>query len=122
MKIITLLVAVFLATTMVGCGNIQDSSTEEARYVVEHAEDFKELLVHFEVDSIGIALNVKDPHLRDVLKNDPNPHGIWFVHVIAYKTINGYIKLVFLSDGRPPTIVSSTLLGEREEDIDFPLR
>lgn len=97
---------------LAGCSNIQRSSVNEAKYIIEHEEDFGTILEVFQLESgiLGIGL-ATDPVVRSfkgdlARNNDP----FFAVHAIVYRTKNGRINLVFLSDTRPPKIVKRVIL------------
>lgn len=99
-----LLILVLLFTVVTACSKQTDSSTEEARYVVQQMPDFKELIQYFSVRSgrcIGVPL--APPWIE---YSDPKMEKNWFVHAVIYKTKNNTFKLILLDDSRPPKIVT----------------
>lgn len=97
-----LLVVVFI----VGCGSFQDSSMEEAKFVVQKRSDFQEIIQYFSVRSTGIHVLLGWADMPSIRESDP---GLVledkFVHVIIYKAKNNNLKLLFLSDDRPPKVL-----------------
>lgn len=104
MKKLSFLIVLFFISLTISCSNYQSSPKESALYVVEHIEDFQEIIQYVAINSYGFLPILLDPY---VAKNTEikKGNGIQFVHQIVYKTKDGGYKLIFLSDDSPPKIV-----------------
>ena len=105
MRKITSLFLVLVVIGIVGCGNTQYSSKEDALYQVINLPDFKETIQYFSVESTALGIPVA-PNIKEAI---PEFKGANFIHMIIYKTKEGKFKIVLLNDDRPSKIV-----GERE--------
>lgn len=104
-KLSCFIVLFFIAFT--GCANYQSSTKEEALYVAEHTEDFQKMIQYVSVSSFGFPI-LWDPFIYHSMPEiDTN---ISFIHQIIYKTKEGEIKLIFLSDDHPPKIVATIII------------
>lgn len=102
--LVIILSAVFLAS----CSSNQNSSEAEAKYFVEHLDDFQQFVQYFSVESKGNILSwAPDP--PNVYKSEPalKDEGKNFVHEIIYKTKNGSFKFVVLNDDRPSKVIAT---------------
>ena len=92
-----------------GCTNDQNSSMEEAKYVIEQLPDFQKHIQYFSISSGRAAMEPGDPFIR---RSDPKLSGkdskTCFIHVVIYEDKQGLRHLVFLDDSRPPKIVAKT--------------
>lgn len=108
-KLIMLLL--LLAFSIVGCGkNIQDSSAEEAKYVVLHLPDFKEFIQYFSIQSTGSNFSLV--YLPQTYQSEPKltEKNKEFVHQIIYKNKDEELTLVLMDDSRPPKIIATRKL------------
>ena len=116
MKSIKLLIIALLVFSAIGCSNYQESSTQEAEYVVEHQKDFGVTLASLNVKGwmIGVGFMI-DPDVIDTMSKS-NKRSINTVHILVYETKSGQKKLVLLNDNRPPKIVYKILLDKTKEE------
>lgn len=109
MKIIKLILVLGLVLLMItGCSNIQESSKDEAKFVVQNLPDFQEFVQYLSVKTAG---NINPaPSAPTVHQSDPpmqfQKDDVSCVHEIIYKTKSGSFKLLLLNDNRPPKITS----------------
>lgn len=97
--------ALVMLFALMGCTNGQDSSQSEAKYTVEHLDDFQEMVQYFSVASLSLV----EPRKPFVNKSDPAldlTKGNELIHVIVYKTKKETFKLVLLDDSRPSKVVA----------------
>ena len=98
-----------LTVILAGCSNHQQSSREEARYVMEHQEDFRAEILLQRIDSgtaLGIFLGPDEPRWGDVIKNN----SFFFSYIAVYETKEGKKKILLLKDTRPPKVVFEKIL------------
>lgn len=99
---VVLLVAIFAG----GCASNQDSSKEEAKFVVEKLPDFQELTLYLAVQVRSTVDPAQKPRIKE---SEPalEDNNRAFIHEAVYKTKSGTYKIVFLDDSRPPKIIAT---------------
>ncbi len=106
-----LVVIVLLITVIIvgfGCSNFQNSSMEEAKYVIEQLPEFKRHVQYFAISS-GRSFSIpSDPCIYKSLPElfrETHGEGPDFVHMNIYENKNGLLCLALLNDSRPPKII-----------------
>ncbi len=108
---IAVLLLVIVVAAVAGCSSLQNSSAEEAKFVVEHLSDFQGHAQYFSVESKAsiASWSAEQP---SIYKSEPplQDGAEKFVHEIIYKTKSDGLKLVLLNDERPPKIIATSIL------------
>ncbi|MCD4705968.1 hypothetical protein K8R61_02705 [bacterium] len=98
------IIIVLLIFTWSGCTNCQESSREEAIFVVQKLPDFKKNIQYFSISSGYSIILSGDPFIYKVDESSKKNEEIGFIHIVIYEKKEGGQKIVFLDDNRPPQI------------------
>lgn len=94
-------VLVFLVFLLVGCG----ASRVEVIDVVQHIPTFKEIIQIMDVSGPCGTWAVVDTAYPELQKKDSNNAEMLCEHIVVFRTISGGVRIVTLSNSRPPEIM-----------------
>jgi hypothetical protein len=100
-----------LMITLAGCSNHQESSYEEACWVLHNQKDFAAEILLERVDSgevLGICIGPGEPYLGNNKNHFLGDNS--FSYIAVYETKEGKKKLLLLKDARPPEVALEKVL------------